>query len=93
MNILDIGTADGYVTVREDVLHFVSRRWLKKIGMSRRDLFRCFAEGVEIMKEVKPGDRVRPVADQMRKGEWVVYPCGYSAFTDPLMQVEWGTRQ
>jgi hypothetical protein len=89
MNILNIGTKDGDVEIREDELPTITKADLKKLGISHKDLLRCFAEGVELMKErkVKPGDRVRPVADQHIDGSWEVNLVGYSPISDPLMNV------
>jgi hypothetical protein len=45
---------------------------LKMLGISRADLQRCFAEGVKMMQEanIKPGDRIRPVAQETMDGHW-----------------------
>jgi hypothetical protein len=66
---------------------------LRKWDISRRDLMRCFAEGVELMKGRTPSDRVRPIAAQRLDGVWEVMLCGYSALTDPLMQGDCGSAQ
>jgi hypothetical protein len=50
--------------------------------MSRADLHRCFAEGIELMKGMKPGDRCRPVAHRRPDGRWEVH----SEHSDPLME-------
>jgi hypothetical protein len=86
MNIIEIGTADGGVVIREDELASVTDDELEWMEMTREDLHRCFAEGVELMPSVESGARVRPVADQMRDGTWEVHRVWYSALTDPLMQ-------
>jgi hypothetical protein len=94
MNILDIGTKYGDVTVTEDDLPYITAADLRRLGISRRDLLRCFAEGVELMKDVALSERVRPVADNFARGgppEWGVFLCRYSPLTDPLMQAEEGT--
>jgi hypothetical protein len=91
MNTLDLGVADGDIEIRECDLPHITNGELRKWGISRRDLLRCFAEGVELMKGYGPGDRVRPVADQRLDGVWEVMLVGYSAHADPLMQVENGT--
>jgi hypothetical protein len=41
--------------------------------MSRADLHRCFAEGIELMKSMKPGDLCRPVAHRRLDGQWEVH--------------------
>jgi hypothetical protein len=86
MNILQIGTADGDVDIREDELATVTDDELERMEISREDLHRCFEEGVELMQSVKPGARVRPVADQTRDGKWEVHRVWYSPLNDPLMQ-------
>ena len=59
---------------------------LRVLGISRKELYRCFAEGVELMKGRKPGERVRPIAEMLpgtsRRAVLIV---GYSPITDPLM--------
>jgi hypothetical protein len=50
--------------------------------MSRADLHRCFAEGIELMKGMKPDDRCRPVAHRRVDGQWEVH----SEHGDPLME-------
>jgi hypothetical protein len=100
MNTLHIATADGDVEIREDKLASVTDAELALMEISRDDLHRCFAEGVELMQGMTPSDRVRPLAYytygngwRYRDSEptvsaagWVVVLCGYSAKTDPLMQ-------
>jgi hypothetical protein len=86
MNIIHIGNADGDIEIREDELASVTDDELGRMEISREDLHRCFAEGVELMRSVKPGARVRPVAHQTKDGKWEVNRVWYSPFTDPLMQ-------
>ena len=90
--ILDLGIADGDLTITETDLPHITSGELRKWHISRRDLMRCFAEGVELMKGRSPADRARPVADQRLDGEWVVMLVRYSALTDPLMQGDCGVR-
>jgi hypothetical protein len=82
--MIDISTEDGDITI--DDLADVTAADLRKLGMSRPELNRCWAKGIELMKEVKPGDRCRPVATQTPKGKWVVHIVWYSPFSDPLMR-------
>jgi len=89
--ILDLGVADSDITITETDLPNITNAELRKWGISRRDLMRCFAEGVELMRGRSPAERVRPIADQRLDGEWEVMLCGYSALTDPLMQGQNGT--
>jgi hypothetical protein len=86
MNILDLGVADGDIEIRECDLANITNAELRKWEISRRDLLRCFAEGVELMLGRSPRERVRSIAVQRLDGEWEVMVCGYSALTDPLMQ-------
>ena len=80
MNVLYVNTADGDVEIRED--EPVTNADLRKLGMSRADLHRCFAEGIELMKGMKPDDRCRPVAHRRLDGQWEVH----SEHGDPLME-------
>ena len=88
MNILDLCTEYGDVVIREDDLPIITKADLRKWRISRRDLLRCFAEGVELMRGRSPRERVRPIACQRLDGEWEVMLCGYSALSDPLMQAD-----
>ena len=93
MNILDLCVEDGDITIRECDLPHITNADLRKWDISRRDLMRCFAEGVELMKGATPSDRVRPIAMQRLDSGWEVMLCGYSALTDPLMQSDLGSVQ
>jgi hypothetical protein len=73
------------VEIREDELDTLTEAGLRHIGISRSELQRVFAKAAELMRDVRPGDRVRPCADQTSKGEWLVLKVKYSEFTDPLM--------
>ena len=53
--------------------------------ISRPELHRVFAEGVELMRTVQPGARVRPCAFETLDGRWLVHLVRYSALSDPLM--------
>jgi hypothetical protein len=73
MNTLEIYTKKyGAVELRGDELALLTDAHLKMLGMSRKELHRCFAEGMRLMKvrNVKPGDRIRPCADFA--GRWEV---------------------
>jgi hypothetical protein len=64
MNTLTVTTAKyGDIVIREDELPTITEADLRWLGISRDDLLRCFAEGVELMKGTEPGDRVRPIAE------------------------------
>lgn len=64
----------------------MSDEQLRDFDISREDLNRCFAEGVELMRGVEAGKRVRPIAEQALDGSWFVVLVGYSPITDPLME-------
>ena len=73
--------------IHENELAGISDQDLKKWGISRKTLHRCFAEGLELMKSYTERDRMRPLAEHTGDGPdaWEVFICGYSPFTDPLM--------
>jgi hypothetical protein len=73
--ILHVSTDDGDVEIHEHALATITEADLKKLRMSRDDLYRCFAEGLRLMEEseVKPADRVRPFAERTLDGEWEVH--------------------
>ena len=85
MRIIDVGTKHGDVEIREDELHTLPVSELRRLGISRKDLMSCFADGVELMRGRKASERVRPVAEQLRDGTWGVVIVGYSELTDPLL--------
>ena len=85
MRTLTLGHKDGDIYIREDELPTITDEQLQWVGITREDLHRCFAEGAKLMEGVKPGERVRPVADQHLDGTWEVLLVGYSPNTDPLM--------
>ena len=66
---VDIVTDDGEVRVLENEVARINDADLKRLGMSRAELERAFAEGKVLMKKSgnKPGGRIRPVA--YREGE------------------------
>jgi hypothetical protein len=85
MNIIEIPTVDGVIEIREDELASITDDQLEWMKISRADLHRCFAEGVELMQGTKPSDRLRICADRLH-GEWDVLVMRYSPDDDPLMQ-------
>ena len=74
--------------IHENELAGISDQDLKKWGISRKTLHRCFAEGVELMKGKTERDRLRSIAEQFGSGpdDWEVLIVGYSPLTHPLMQ-------
>jgi hypothetical protein len=71
----------------EDELPSITDAELRLLRISREELARVFAEGVELMWEhdVQPRDRARPVAAETLDGKWEVRLVRYSELTDPLM--------
>jgi hypothetical protein len=86
VNILQIATEDGDIEIREDELASITNAELADLRLSREQLHQLFAEGVELMRSRKPGDRVRPVAMEISDGDWFVDLVRYSPLRDPLMQ-------
>jgi hypothetical protein len=87
MHILEVSTDSGGIEIHEDELATITDAELKKLRMSREVLERCFRLGKELMKGKKPGDRVRPCADEDLQGNWHVVLVRYSELSDPLMNV------
>jgi hypothetical protein len=88
MYSLDVGTSKGFdVNIREDELVSITEDDLKKLGISREVLHRCFAEGVAMMKaqNIEPSDRIRPTAGEVY-GEWKVILVQYSPSAIFLME-------
>jgi hypothetical protein len=75
---ITLGLSGGHdLEIRESELPTITDEKLKRWGISRETLHRCFAQGVELMKG---RDRVRPVADRFGDGldDWGVHIVGYS---------------
>ncbi len=83
---LEVGIAGGSVRIDEEDLLTIADADLRKLGISRKGLRRCFEEGRGLMQGYTDKDRVRPVADQRRDGTWEVNRVWYSPFSDPLIQ-------
>jgi len=86
MNTLEISTEEyGTIEIHENELASITEAHLEMLRMSREQLHRCFEEGKRLMKEkkLKPGDRVRPCADEL-DGRWQVFLVGHSTISDPL---------
>src|SRR5262245_29096772 len=75
----------------------LDRDTMKRLRITRRALEEVFAEARELAQEIKPGDRVRIVADRGWRGrgesyrgrskdDFFVVPVRYSELSDPLMQ-------
>jgi len=78
------------LTINEDELADITDDDLAEWCITREVLHRCFAEGVELMKDKTESDRVRPIAEHTGDGpnDWEVVLVQYSPLTDPLMHGE-----
>lgn len=87
MDILEVATDLGAVTIRKQDLITITDTELRRLRMSREELNRCFAEGMELMRSrgIKPSDRIRPCAEERLDGKWQVVLVRYSGVSDPLM--------
>jgi hypothetical protein len=67
---VDFATRGGDVRVFENEVASITKADLRRLGLSRANVDRAFAEGKEMMKErgLEPGGRIRPVADGDRNG-------------------------
>jgi hypothetical protein len=85
---ITLGVSGADLSLCESDLPMITDEELEEWGISRETLYRCFAQGIELMKGKTERDRVRPVADQFGDGpdDWGVHIVGYSAINDPLMQ-------
>jgi hypothetical protein len=70
---------------------------MRRLRITPRALKEVFAEARELAKEIKPGDRVRVVADRAWRGkgkhyrgrskeDFFVVPVRYSPLSDPMLQ-------
>ena len=65
--------------IRESELPTITDEELQRCGILRETLHRCFAEGVELIKDYTERDRVRPIAEHTGDGpdDWGVVIVGY----------------
>jgi hypothetical protein len=69
---LELVSDEGEVSIlREDQLASVSDAELRRFGISRANLQRCFEEGVEDMQKISASDGMRPCAER-ENGRWSV---------------------
>jgi len=78
--ILAISTAYGAVEISEDELPRLTNEELAKLRISREELYRCFAEGVKLMKGYSDSDRARAIAVETYDGKWEVHIVGLSGW-------------
>jgi hypothetical protein len=84
---LQLDTDEGPILIGEDDLPTITEKELVRFRISRKDLHRCFKQGMKLMAGYTISDRIRPCASETLAGKWEVYLCRYSAWSDPLMQV------
>jgi hypothetical protein len=88
------------VTIPEDDLP-LHKDTMRRLRITPGALREVFAEARELAKEIKPGDRVRVIADRAWRGkgrrycgrskdDFLVGLCRYSAVSDPMLQEEKG---
>src|SRR5215471_12141890 len=82
--MLALATDYGDVEIREKDLSSITEAELKRLRITRTELNRAFAEGVQLMKS--RSDRVRPVAHKTFDGTWRVDLFRYSPTIDLLME-------
>jgi len=82
--MLALATDYGDVEVREEDLSSLTDAELKRLRITRTELYQAFAEGTELMKS--RSDRVRPVAHKTFDGTWRVDLFRYSPTIDLLME-------
>jgi hypothetical protein len=70
---IELETEDGTITIDEAVLASITDAELRLFGISRHELHRVFAEGIELMRSMRPGDRVWPCVIKTSGGRWVVH--------------------
>ena len=73
MLVVTIEAADDDVEVREDQLPMITEAQLEMLGMSRNTLAQVFKDAAELVKDVRPGERVRPVAEELPDGTWKIF--------------------
>jgi hypothetical protein len=82
MKELEVEVGNNRVLIiKEEWLPTITRNELRRLKMTREELFRCFAEGIKLMREVKLGAGCRPVAWKMDRGDhqgWQVSCIWYS---------------
>jgi hypothetical protein len=78
---LELETEDGTVTIDEAALASITDAEFRLFRISRQELHRVFLEGVELMRSVQPGARVRPRAFETLDGRWLVHLVPYSALS------------
>jgi hypothetical protein len=83
---IDIATNRGDVCINEDELLTVTDAELIWLRLTREQLNRLFALGIELMWDKTVRDRVRPVAAETSDGHWEVRLVHYSSINEPPMR-------
>jgi hypothetical protein len=86
MNTISIATDEGAVIICEDTLPSITAADLKRLRISSSELYRVFAQGVELMRmRVSRSDRhwVRPCASKSVDGRWDIMLLRYSDLCQP----------
>jgi hypothetical protein len=82
--MVELEAEDGTITIDEDALASITDAELRLLRISRQELHHVFLEGVELMRLVRPGARVRLRAVETLGGRWVVHLTRYLESGDPL---------
>ena len=82
---IELETEDGTITIDEAVLASITDTELRLFRISRQELHRVFAEGIELMRSMRPSESARPCAIKTLDGRWVVHLTCHSALSDPLL--------
>lgn len=71
---IELETEDGTITFDEAAVASITDAELRLFRISRQELHRVFAEGIELMRRSTPSaERVRPCAIKTLDGRWVVH--------------------
>ena len=84
-----LSTENGDIEIREQDLSSIAAAQLKGCRITRKQLRRCFAEAMEMMRDATQEDwaKGRPTAVQALNGTWEVHgPLGHSQYSPPMMQ-------
>jgi hypothetical protein len=73
--------------ISEDELPTITKDDLRRLHITWVKLMDVFAKARELMRDVKPSDRVRVIADRgWEEDEFHVCLCRYSPMNDPMLQ-------
>jgi hypothetical protein len=86
MNLLHLATDDGDVIICEDDLSSITDADLRKFRISRDELHRVFAEGLQTDAPQDVGGSCPPVCIGDLGGHWEVRLVRHSSATDPVQR-------